>query len=182
MIFFTSDPHFGHSNIIRTAQRPFDTVEEMDAALIRNWNERVSPDDEVYLLGDLTMRGPQYAMSILGQLNGMKFLVRGNHDGFADRVSFDRSLFGWVKDYHKLIYQGVQLILFHYPIAEWDQAHHGSIHLHGHQHNPYNLGNAKRGLRRYDVGVDANGMAPVSIEEILAFFACSEAGQSSGDV
>lgn len=57
MLFFTSDLHFGHSNIIRATQRPFDTVEEMDAALIRNRNERVSPSDEVDLLGDLTMRG-----------------------------------------------------------------------------------------------------------------------------
>ena len=174
MIFFTSDLHFGHSNIIRTAQRPFDTVEEMDAALIRNWNERVSPADEVYLLGDFTMRGPQYAMRILRHLNGKKYEIRGNHDQFVDRASFDRSLFDWVKDYHKLICQGVQLILFHYPIAEWDQAHHGSIHLHGHQHNPpaYNLQNAAHGLRRYDVGVDANGMAPVSIDRILSFFGC----------
>ena len=148
----------------------------MDAALIRNWNERVSPDDAVYLLGDLTMRGPQYAAGILGHLNGIKFLVRGNHDGFVNRVSFDRPLFGWVKDYHKLFYSGTQFILFHYPIEEWEQAHHGSIHLHGHQHSPpaYNRKNAALGLRRYDVGVDANGMTPVSIEEILSFFEHSE--------
>ena len=105
MIFFASDLHFGHANIIRAAQRRFDSAEEMDAALIWNWNERFSPSDEVYLLGNLTMRGPQYAMRILGQLNGIKYLVRGNHDGFVDKTSFERSLFGWVKAYHKLIYQ-----------------------------------------------------------------------------
>ena len=174
MIFFTSDLHFGHGNIIRAAQRPFQTVEEMDAALIQNWNARVGPEDEVYLLGDLTLRGPQLAAAVLGRLNGRKYLVRGNHDQFVDRASFAQSgaLFQWVKDYHVLTHQGRQLVLFHYPIAEWDQLHHGALHLHGHQHNgpDYNLKNAEAGLLRYDVGVDANGMAPVSLDAVLSFF------------
>ena len=127
------------------------------------------PADEVYLLGDFMMRGPQYTMRILGHLNGIKFLVRGNYDGFVDRVYFDRPLFRWVKDYHRLFCQRTQFIFFHYPIADWDQAHHGSIHLHGHQHNPpgYNLKNTAHDLRRYDVGVDANGMAPVCSDRII---------------
>lgn len=185
MIYFTADLHFGHKNIIRAARRPFETAEEMDTALIKNWNDRVATDDAVYILGDLTMRGPQYAMQILHQLNGIKYFVRGNHDGFVDRLSFDRSLFQWVKQYHKLIYRGRQFILFHYPIVEWDQAHHGSFHVHGHQHNvpSYNLKNTACGMRRYDVGVDANGMTPVSIEEIISFFECPARGSDvRGDV
>lgn len=172
MIFFTSDLHFGHKNIISATQRPFPSAEEMDVALIKNWNRRIRPDDEVYILGDFTMKGPQQAIGILRQLNGWKYLVRGNHDLFVDKTSFDRSLFEWVKDYHSLSYQKRQFILFHYPIAEWDRSHHGSIHLHGHQHNKaaHNAANAEQELLRYDVGVDANGMAPVSIEEVLNFF------------
>ena len=114
-------------------------------------------------------------MEILQQLNGRKYLVRGNHDQFVDKTSFDRSWFEWVKDYHGLSYQKQQFILFHYPLAEWNRAHHGSIHLHGHQHNKpeYNITNAELGFLRYDVGVDANDMTPVSIEEILQFFAIS---------
>lgn len=82
------------------------------------------------------------------------------------------NVFEWVKDYHSLSYQKRQFILFHYPIAEWERSHHGSIHLHGHQHNKaaHNAANAEQELLRYDVGVDANGMAPVSIEEVLNFF------------
>lgn len=183
MIYFTADLHFGHQNIIRAARRPFETAEEMDAALIKNWNSRVAAEDEVYILGDLTMRGPQYAMQILRQLNGTKYLVRGNHDGFVDRISFDRSLFQWIKEYHRLLCLGRQFILFHYPIAEWDQAYHGAFHLHGHQHNApsYNLGNAACGLRRYDVGIDANGMAPVRIEEIISCFECHAGGSGVGE-
>ena len=175
MIFFTSDLHFGHGNMIRSGQRSFKTVEEMDRVCIQNWNCRVGPDDDIYILGDFSMRGPHYALEILKQLNGRKYLVRGNHDQFVDRASFDQSAFVWIKDYHKLLFQGRQIILFHYPIEEWDQSHHGSIHLHGHQHNQaqYNAENAKRGFLRYDVGVDANGMAPVSIEKIFVFFGLS---------
>ena len=140
MIYFTADLHFGHQNIIRAAHRPFETAEEMDAALIKNWNDRVAADDEVYILGDLSLRGPQYTMQILRQLKGVKYLVRGNHDGFVDRSSFDCSLFQWVKEYHRLFCLGRQFILFHYPIVEWDQAHHGSFQLHGHQHSPLGQG------------------------------------------
>ena len=181
MIYFTADLHFGHRNIIRAAHRPFETAEEMDAALIKNWNDRVAADDEVYILGDLSLRGPQYTMQILRQLKGVKYLVRGNHDGFVDRSSFDRSLFQWVKEYHRLFCLGRQFVLFHYPIVEWDQAHHGSFQLHGHQHNApsYNLRNAACGLRRCDVGVDANGLAPVSMEEVISCFECP-AGSSGG--
>lgn len=172
MIFFTSDLHFGHRNIISAAQRPFASSEEMDAALIKNWNRRIRPNDEIYILGDFTMQGPQFAMEILRQLNGRKYLVRGNHDQFVDRISFDRSLFEWIRDYYSLPWQKQQFILFHYPIAEWDRSHYGSIHLHGHQHNKpeYNAANAAQGLLRYDVGVEANDMAPVSIDEVLNFF------------
>ena len=71
--------------------------------------------------------------------------------------------------------QKQQLILFHYPIVEWARLHHGSIHLHGHQHNAsdYNISNANLGLLRYDVGVDANNMTPISITEIFSFFSIS---------
>lgn len=172
MIYFTSDLHFSHKNIIRSTQRPFENVEEMDAALIANWNKRIRVNDEVYILGDLTLHGPQKAIEVLQKLKGRKYLVRGNHDGYVDKQSFDSGLFEWVKDYYKLSYEKRQFVLFHYPIAEWDQSHHGSVHLHGHQHNKpeYNLINREKGIRRYDVGVEANAMTPVSIEEVIAFF------------
>ena len=77
-----------------------------------------------------------------------------------------------VKQMHELKYVGHTFVLFHYPIAEWNGFYHGAIHLHGHQHNHavVNYRNRDNGLLRYDVGVDANAMAPVSIQEIIAFF------------
>ena len=99
MIYFTADLHFGHSNVISYENRPFQTVEEMDGALIQNWNRRVSPEDEIFILGDLTLKGPEKANAVLEQLQGRKYLVRGNHDGYVERAAFCQAHFQWVKDY-----------------------------------------------------------------------------------
>ncbi len=173
MIYFTADLHFYHDKIIKHTNRPFIDADEMNRALVRNWNRLVSPRDEVYILGDVTMKGPALAMEILRQLCGRKYLIRGNHDHFVNREEFDASVFEWVRDYYELSWQNQKFVLFHYPIGEWNGFFRGSIHLHGHQHNheDYNFRNLEAGLRRFDVGVDANQMKPVSAEDLNAFFA-----------
>lgn len=172
MIYFTADTHFYHGNVLQYEHRPFQTVEEMDESLIQNWNAKVSPDDDIYILGDFTLKGPTLANSLLERLQGRKYLIRGNHDGFADRESFRRDAFVWVRDYFELSWQGRCFVLCHYPLLSWNGMHRGAFHLHGHQHNKpqYNRLNRDDGLRRLDVGVDAQGMSPVSAEEILAFW------------
>lgn len=80
MIYFTSDQHFGHSNILKHTGRPFSSIEEMDAALIRNWNAKVHRNDIVYILGDLFFRNSTPAEEYLHQLKGVKHLIIGNHD------------------------------------------------------------------------------------------------------
>lgn len=172
MIYFTSDTHFGHKNIIKHTGRPFYSIQEMDDILVRNWNRKVGVYDDIYILGDVSMKGAEYVQEILVKLNGRKYLVRGNHDKFADQEGFDKNIFVWIKDYYELKYKNEKFILFHYPIEEWNQFFRDAIHLHGHQHNheDYNYQNLEKGLRRFDVGVDANNMFPVSIEEIIEFF------------
>jgi len=172
MIYFTADLHFYHGNVIKHAKRPFADAAEMNRALIRNWNQTVSTEDEVYILGDVTMKGAGYAMEALTQLHGRKYLVKGNHDGFAEQASFDLSIFKWIKDYHELKYQNELFMLFHYPIQEWNGLHRGAYHLHGHQHNhaDYNEANRAQGLRCYDIGVDANRYLPVGIHDLMAYF------------
>ena len=172
MLYFTSDPHFYHEKIITHTQRPFHSAEQMNKVLIQKWNEKISHNDEVYILGDLTMKGPDLASACLYSLKGKKHLIRGNHDGFVDSPKFDRSIFASISDYMEISYLNTKFILFHYPILEWNGCGKGSIALHGHQHNHgnYNTENLKNGIRRYDVGVDANHMTPVSAEEIINFF------------
>lgn len=174
MIYFTADLHFYHRNIISATNRPFSNEDEMNRVLIQNWNNKVSSDDDIYILGDFTMKGPELATSLLYGLKGKKHLIRGNHDSFVDKASFDRSLFVSVQDYMEIVCFNTLFVLSHYPMVEWNGYYKDSIMLHGHQHNhaDYNTANRKNGLRRYDVGVDANQMTPVSAEEIIDFFGC----------
>lgn len=173
MVYFTSDLHFYHDKIITHTQRPFHNVEEMNTTLIQKWNNKVSCNDEVYILGDFTMKGAAIASECLYSLRGKKYLIRGNHDQFVDSGAFESALFAAIRDYMEITYLNTHFVLFHYPIVEWNGYRRGSIDLHGHQHNHknYNTENCKKGILRYDVGVDANDMEPVSAEEIIRFFA-----------
>ena len=174
MIYFTADLHFYHEKIIHHCNRPFRDLQEMNEKLILNWNSVVRPEDEVYVLGDVTMKGPEKAFAVLSRLSGRKYLVKGNHDYFVDNADWQQYswVFRWVKEYHELVWNNQMFVLFHYPIAEWAGFFNGAIHLHGHQHNnpEYNLQQKQAGLKRFDVGVDANSFRPVSIEETVKFF------------
>ena len=163
MIYFTSDLHFWHKNAIIYTNRPFETVEEMNEKLIEYWNKTVHANDEVYILGDVTMVRPGRATEIISR-----------HDYFAREKQFEPAACGieWVKMYHELHWQNRTFVLCHYPFVAWNKDSHGSYNLHGHLHSPveYNLANRENGRRQFDVGVDANDFKPVCIEEIVAFF------------
>ena len=171
MNFFTADHHFGHTNVIRLCNRPFATADVMDETLIRNWNAIVSTTDEVYILGDFTMKPAAEAHRYLTCLNGRKYLIRGNHDKFLKGKGFDPFMgdFEWIKDYHQLNIDGKRFVLFHYPILEWANYYRGSIHLYGHVHNSETSAKLLEGLKglAFNVGVDVNDYKPVSIMEIL---------------
>lgn len=80
MNWYTSDMHFGHENILKLCNRPFDSVEQMNNTIVRRWNTRVRSDDNVYVLGDVAMGKIDESLKYIEQLNGNKFLVPGNHD------------------------------------------------------------------------------------------------------
>ncbi|MDA7501948.1 metallophosphoesterase family protein [Chitinophagales bacterium] len=168
-IFFTSDHHFGHKNIIKFSNRPFDSVEEMDTALIQKWNEKVGPDDEVYHLGDVGLCSAGKLREILDQLNGKIYLIKGNHEKSAEVCS---SRFEWIKDYHELVVKdpefkkGQQMIvLFHYALREWNASHWGTYHLYGHSHGSLKDDPSSHS---FDIGVDCHDFSPLSYEEVKA--------------
>lgn len=172
-IYFTSDLHLNHKSCISMCERPFDNIEEMNKVLIDNINERVHKNDTLYILGDVTNKGTvASANELISQIRCKNlYLIEGNHD-----KKYDETLF---KEIHKLseIHVGAggknySITLCHFPMMSWYKSRHGSIHLHGHIHsrgNEYNLQMKEEGIRRYDVGIDANNYKPVSLEEILAF-------------
>lgn len=169
MIYFTADLHFGHANIIQHCQRPFTSANEMDAVLTRNWNSTVSKNDDVYIIGDLTMKAAAEAHHYLSALNGRKYFIRGNHDKFLNGFEPYSDDFVWIKDYYVLKYEGRKFVLFHYPIAEWEGFFRGAIHLYGHVHNSSVSAerlNLITGLA-FNVGVDCNGFHPISIDKII---------------
>lgn len=169
MIYFISDLHFFHENIIGFSNRPYTNVEEMNEKMIHNWNSIVDSDDEVFILGDFVVQGNgKHANQILKQLNGKKFLIKGNHDHFINDPDFEISHFEWIKDYYSFRYAGIKFILFHYPILEWDNFFENSLHLYGHVHEKEkeyfeNTLNS----RAINVGVDVNNYCPISIEKII---------------
>lgn len=171
MIYFTADQHFGHENILRHCNRPFANANEIDAALIANWNATVTQNDDIYILGDFTMRSAEDAHKYLTRLNGRKYFIRGNHDKFLrgrGNAQYTNDYI-WVKDYEMLHAEWNCFVLFHYPILEWANYYRGSIHLYGHVHNSETSAELLKGLKglAFNVGVDVNGYCPVSIKTIL---------------
>lgn len=169
-IFFSADSHYFHSNIIKYSNRPFDNVEDMNEALISNWNNKVSSQDIVYFLGDFAFAPQDKVKAILERLNGNLHLCKGNHDKPLNSL---HHYFTSVFDLKTISIQDedaigqIQFIqMCHYPMLSWDRMHYGSIMLHGHTH-----GNIKfdSKFRRVDVGVDNWNYAPVSYNEIKEF-------------
>ena len=132
-IFFISDTHFGHANMITflnydgTRMRPFDSVEECDELMIENWNKIVKPNDRILHLGDIVYKCKNRD-EIMQRLNGEKILIKGNHD---------RDQLGWYMKYFKDI-RGTHHIdgnylLGHFPIHP-DSKGRFVRQLHGHIH------------------------------------------------
>lgn len=160
-IFFTSDTHFGHKNIIEYCNRPFANVDEMNEELIRRWNEKVSPDDIVYHLGDFAFMPKSRIAEIVSRLNGKIVLIMGNHDPKGIRKFFHE----WHKDYllHVKVHESDSVFLSHYPASNT-----GRIALCGHVHNSWKVAGFP-GTSNINVGVDVWDYYPVSIEEIRDF-------------
>jgi calcineurin-like phosphoesterase family protein len=165
-VFFTSDTHYGHKNIIKYSNRPYKTVEEMDETLIKNHNSVVKPDDKVYHIGDVAFRKD---LGLLSRLNGTQYLIFGNHD--YDRAQLSKYFF-MMHDYLEIkvadpeAHHGKQhIVLFHYSMRVWNKSHHGSWQLYGHSHGTlYDDPN----LLSMDVGVDPRGYFPISYEQVKA--------------
>jgi calcineurin-like phosphoesterase family protein len=156
-VLFTSDLHFGHANIINYCDRPFSSKEEMNDALVKNWNSVVDDSHHVFILGDLSFMPLHETIILISQLKGIKHLILGNHD-FKNEDHYKKSLHFESVDYYKEIYVNGSLVcLFHFPIDMWNGLHRGSYHLHGHIHSKDGMRQGKR----MDVGVDANQYAPV---------------------
>jgi calcineurin-like phosphoesterase family protein len=166
--WITSDLHFGHANIKKFCPETrgrFRDVEHMRETMIGEWNQLVGQDDTVYILGDVAFLPAAEAVAIMHRLHGRKILIEGNHDRKLLNDPAFRACFDQVHNYLRLTHNGQLVILFHYPIAEFDQMHRGAVHLHGHLH-----GNTS-GLEHYrvrDMGFDATGQIVMLLDDAIA--------------
>ena len=188
-VFFTSDHHAGHHNIIKFCDRPFSSVSEMEKALIDNHNSKVNKNDLVYFLGDVAMGNKQQSLKMFDKLNGQKILVVGNHDnvfGSCDSIKYQKNLPMYEQYFttivHQIIYKNKELwqdriVLDHFPHKQADiqdteyevryktlrpDYYVGSLYLHGHTHSKEKIS----GNHCIHVGVDAWDYTPVSIKQL----------------
>lgn len=197
MVFLTADLHLNHENIIKEdfgphARTQFSSVQEMNDTIISRWNEKVSADDTVYVLGDFALGLPEIGAQLIMSLPGKKILLMGNHDVpkikdsngkkkpkpapiTLQNLKYSLDLFEEVYSAYetvKLQHGKYTFVMNHYPPDQESFAqrepHHIFLHAHNHNDKSYNLANMSRHIPVYDVGVDANDFSPISVEELYS--------------
>ena len=154
-VYFTSDTHFNHANIIGFCSRPFKNVNEMNETLITNWNRVVGADDIVFHLGDFCLGGSAEWTNVLNRLNGKIYLIVGNHDMKNLRQSYYDRFEEIVMQKHIEI--GKQKIyLNHCPFLCYGGTYKDTSRLN------------MLFPTQYDVGVDNNNFTPVSFDQVKA--------------
>lgn len=170
-IFYSSDGHFKHRNIIKYCSRPFKDTDEMDGIMIENWNKVVRPNDIVRYLGDFSLAGPETVMKYRYRMNGIwELFLQGNHDRsslLAEQSNLAATIIrGKRTAWTGLFHDKQKVILTHYPPVK---IRDNNIYLfgHTHQHIPISDNNQKNII---NIGVDAWNYSPVSWEEIKLLF------------
>ena len=178
-LFFSSDLHFGHKNILRYTKRHLrygetletlvpsnitrwkEVIDLMNEDIITQWNSVVKADSTVILLGDNGFLGSKKLNYLMNRLNGTIHLVLGNHDEHIP----DR--FASVSYYLELIADGQQIVCSHYPMYRWNQISKGSWHLYGHEHGNLIGDPVLESMKSMDVGVDCHSeFCPFSMSEV----------------
>lgn len=190
MNYYIRDCHFGHKNILgldfNNGGRSFSSIEEHDQLIINNINSVVTPQDNLYFLGDVSWYKPDKTAELLQQINCKnRFLLIGNHDRFA-KDGRCKKLFSGIYDMKQIEDNKRQLFLSHLPVMMWTGQHRGVIHLYAHLHNtPEEIdyqefvheldkriknrdGDGYKPVRAFNVGCMLWDYKPVTLEEILS--------------
>jgi calcineurin-like phosphoesterase family protein len=196
-IYFWSDLHIGHENVLQFDNRPFRDLDHMHEVLVNNYNSTVPENGICYFLGDIGLGKTDLLKNVISQMHGTKICILGNHDKGVEamlKIGFDVVLYGAT-----LQIAGQRVTLSHCPLlgvyredtanmkgSAGEENWHGEsrlkqrifttkdegqFHLHGHIHSP-NGGKSQKILgKQYDVGVAANGYKPISISVIESWIA-----------
>ena len=185
-VFFTSDFHLFHDNVIKFDNRPFTNVLDMHIAIVEGWNSVVKPEDIVIYLGDLSFakaKDKPLVEVLVSQLNGTIHFVMGNHDKWEEINKMKR--FASVQDYlevrithfatvgvgsQALTKEELAFSCMHYPMYTWNKSHRGSYHVHGHEHGNLHHGMTAeyyKNRRAIDAGCMLNDYRPISYLDVI---------------
>lgn len=160
MIYFTSDTHYGHDNIIKYSNRPFSNIQEMNEKMIDNWNLIIKNNDDVYHIGDFAFgNGLKNPEQYFNRLNGRKHLIKGNHDYGCKTLNLP-----WdsINDYLEIVYKNQKIVLMHYSMRVWHHSYKDTWNLYGHSHGTL----IEEDKLAFDVGVDVWDFKPVSFTQV----------------
>ena len=173
-VWFTADTHFFSAKVLKYSKRPFESVQEMNAHLIRAWNETVPPDGIVFHLGDFSCGSANTWCGIRRKLNGIIYLIVGNHELEKIKAEYLKN-FVHVSQQMVIMVGGQRIVLNHYPLLCYVGSNRKTWQLFGHVHSGpnstkgYDLPRLVHLMpRQYDVGVDNNDFRPVSFAEVKA--------------
>ena len=169
-IFATSDLHLGHDRAFVWGARGFKSIEEHDAEIIKRWNEVVTAEDDVYILGDLMLGDNAHGIHCLSQLNGKLHILTGNHCTAARQKLYHtlENMVEFCGCATTIKYQKKQLYLSHYPTITSNMEanpHQAVFNLYGHTHQTTNFYNGQPFM--YHVGVDSHNCYPVLLDDII---------------
>lgn len=174
MNYYIGDLHLGHANCIQFDNRPFSSLDEMHQTILNNWNQTVSENDDVYILGDFAWKN-DVGLEIARQLKGSKHLILGNHDKLTKELSNQFVTIDLIKTIQD---QNKSVVLCHYPIAHWQNADHGYIHFYAHIHTsrdsrPFEqykqiMKNSLRTYECYNVGCMLHNYTPVTMFQVMS--------------
>ena len=191
MVYFTSDLHFGHKNILKYCPKRIEKIKEycdnkgliltddniiemMDKWLIDLWNAQVTKKDVVYILGDFSFHNAEENKKLLSKLNGKKFLILGNHDGNSDKLDNYFEQITQIKEFKYRDESGETFCfeMCHYAMVTWNRKEHGTIHIHGHSHGNLDGFNESNPDLRVDVGLDGKlaDYKFLTPDDILVYF------------
>jgi calcineurin-like phosphoesterase family protein len=169
--FFTADTHFDDPYALQYFDRPFKSIDEMNARMVEKWNQVVGERDTVYHLGDFTLEDIDHFRKWAGQLKGNIKILPGSHDQpwlkdftASDKVQVIAPLVSL--EFPQMLTGNSSsqvVVLCHYSMQVWDRSNQGSWHLFGHSH-----GKLKGVGRSFDVGVDCTAFVPLSLEEVAS--------------
>jgi calcineurin-like phosphoesterase family protein len=178
--------HYGHQNILKYCDRPFDDLDHMHGELIKRWNSVVTDQDIVYIVGDAVMGQRETTLQFIKQLAGHKYLVPGNHDDchamYAGKQKYARMQEMYFEVFDDILdeqYIVDEFLLCHFPYnrpgltdyagrdySQWEPVDHGATLLCGHIHEEWDHQFTPQGTLQLNVGVDVRNFTPISIDGI----------------